>query len=242
MKCILHNFCDVLYSPLWGKNSFFWLKSQKSDEIQNVGCLYTKTGTSETYCFKALSGSEEEEDQVWNFPHTVTINQCHPNCLDRVWRRRAWSGRCLQVTPGLVHCCTQSLCHLGSEIDDIQTSMQRWSSGQLTTPGPASPSTSSRTSHSWTDTSRSLTMSTYILPDFTPFFECFIYEHWNDRFSYSRRHSAVGVRFNPFLPKKNLTLKNFVLLCKLQWMDLLLDLILTTEYRFFFPAFIIMGF
>ena len=52
---------------------FFWLKSQKSDEIQNVGCLYTKTGTSETYCFKALSSSEEEEDQVWNF-------QLSPHC------------------------------------------------------------------------------------------------------------------------------------------------------------------
>jgi len=40
-------------------------------ENSNLGCLYTRTGTSETYCFKAMTDSGEEEDEVsvkWALP------------------------------------------------------------------------------------------------------------------------------------------------------------------------------
>jgi len=33
-------------------------------ENTNLGCLYTRTGTSETYCFKAMTGSGGQEDEV----------------------------------------------------------------------------------------------------------------------------------------------------------------------------------
>jgi len=40
-------------------------------ENSSLGCLYTRTGTSETYCFKAMTGSGGEEDEVsvkWALP------------------------------------------------------------------------------------------------------------------------------------------------------------------------------